>query len=68
MSSPAYHLTNKLAEEIADAPAANYEENDYNAGFIAGLDHAKALVCWVLHGCDTTCCDFMHPETEGGAA
>ena len=27
----------RLAELIADAPAANYEENDYNAGYVAAL-------------------------------
>jgi hypothetical protein len=64
--SAASRLTEKLALEIATAPPANFHEDDYNAGFIAGLEQAKALVCWILHGCDTSCCDFMHPETEGG--
>jgi hypothetical protein len=30
-----------IEEELLDAPLANYEENDFNAGYQAGLD-------WVL--------------------
>jgi hypothetical protein len=33
-----------LGQMLQDAPAANFEENDYAAGFQAGLDEAKKLV------------------------
>jgi hypothetical protein len=37
-------LLTALEQELQDAPAANFTEDNYEAGFIAGLDEAKKLV------------------------
>jgi hypothetical protein len=56
----------KLDDEIANAPAANYEEDDYNAGYLAALSRVKELVCWELYGCDGSDCEHIHNEDVGG--
>jgi hypothetical protein len=38
------NLRAAFEQEMNSAPAANYEEDDYNAGFVAGLDRAKSLL------------------------
>ena len=37
-------IIEKLDLEIATAPAANWAEDDYNAGYVHGLDQARTLI------------------------
>ena len=37
-------IIEKLDLEIATAPAANWAEDDYNSGYIHGLDLARTLI------------------------
>jgi hypothetical protein len=36
-------LIEALEAAIEVAPPANYEESDYNAGYVAGLDYARRI-------------------------
>ena len=40
LEAAAPHLMAPVAAELRDAPAANYEEDNYDAGYIAGLAFA----------------------------
>lgn len=44
VASLSLKLWRLLGDECDAAPAANYEEDDYNAGFVAGLARAQVVI------------------------